>query len=354
MPLNPEDVVRKTFTSVVLRRGYDEKEVDTFLEEVVAELRHLYGRVDELKAEVATLQARVSSDVASERVQREQQQVDLVRAERRELVADLAELQARYDQTSLAAQEAEQRRDEAARAVGALEQRQAELNEQVRREQQQLERIHAERDEVLAAQDRTAAELRTLRAAAEIQAEGLGPIETALSGNAQLDDLAVVTAIAHHLHTDHVEQGRAHAEELRTSAEQEATTLRETTERQCEQLRTSAEDEATTLRETTQRQCEQLLTDASRVATAEHERIVREGQETHERLVGEAEEQRAGILADLQARRELAETRIEDLNRSQRDYRDRLRHLVQDQLAALDDGAWSATAAPTEKDLAIP
>ncbi|WP_132974529.1 DivIVA domain-containing protein [Ornithinimicrobium sufpigmenti] len=241
MPLNPEDVVRKTFTTVVLRRGYDEKEVDTFLEEVVAELRHLHGRVDELTAEVATLRARGSSDVASERVQREQQQVDLVRAERRELVADMAQLQARFEQTTQEADAAEQRRERAQRKVAELEQRQAELDEQVHQEQKQLEGMHAAREEVLAAQDRTAAELRTLRAAAEIQAEPLGPVEIEPTGNPQLDDLAVITAIAHRLHADHVEQGRALAERLRTTAEQEAVSVREVAQRECEQLRTCAE-----------------------------------------------------------------------------------------------------------------
>ncbi|WP_132974528.1 hypothetical protein [Ornithinimicrobium sufpigmenti] len=90
------------------------------------------------------------------------------------------------------------------------------------------------------------------------------------------------------------------------------------------------------------------------MARSEHERLVQEGQQAHDRLVGEAQERRAGILADLQVRRELLETRIEALERSQQDYRDRLRLLVQDQLAALDGDGWAATADPTGKDLAIP
>lgn len=318
MPLSPEDVVRKTFTTAVLRRGYNEKEVDTFLEEVVAELRRLYERTDELAAQVSNLEARTSSDVVSERVQREQHQVELVRAERRDLVADMAELQARHDQTVRATDEAEQRRDEAARAAIELEERRATLAGQVRQQEERLERVHAEHDEIVAAQDRTAAELRTLRAAADVQAETLGPIETEPTGNAQLDDLATVAAVAHRLHTDHVEEGRAHAE----------------------QLRTSAEEETTALRESTQRQSEQLLTDARSMARAEHERLVREGQESHDRLVREAEERRAGVLADLEARSELLEARLASLDAAQRGYRERLRELVQSQLDALDDQGW--------------
>lgn len=329
MPLNPEDIVRKTFTSSILRRGYDEKEVDTFLKEVVAELRRLYEQVDELEAEAATLRARTSSDVVSERVQREQHQVELVRAERRDLVADMAELQARHDRTSQAADEAERRRDEAVQSGDELEARRAELAEQVQQQHDQLERLHAEHDEVVAAQDRTAAELRTLRTAAEVQAETLGPIEIEPSGNPQLDDLALVTAVAHRLHTDHVEQGRAHAEELRTTVEEETTALR-----------TSAAEETSALRESSQRQAEQLLTDARAVAKTEHHRLVGEGQETHDRLVREAEEQRAGVLADLQARKELLEERLASLDAAQHRYRERLRELTRSQLDALDDEAW--------------
>lgn len=332
MPLNPEDVIRKTFTTSILRRGYDEREVDSFLEEIVAELRRLHGRVGELEGEVGTLQARTSADITSERVQREQHQVELVRAERRDLVADMAQLHTRYEQTSQGAQEAERRRDEAARAAEELEARRAALVQEVQQRQEQLEQLHAEHDEVLAAQDRTAAELRTLRAAADIQADSVGPLDVRSTGNPQLDDLTVVATVAHRLHVDHVEQGRAQGEELRTSAEQEATTLRQST----------------------RRRCEQLLADANDVAQAEHERLVRLGQEAHDRLVGEAEEQRAGVLADLQARRELLETRIESLDRSQQDYRARLRLLVCGQLADLDDEAWSATAAATGDELAIP
>lgn len=41
MPLTPEDVRNKQFTTVRLREGYDEDEVDAFLDEVEAELTRL-------------------------------------------------------------------------------------------------------------------------------------------------------------------------------------------------------------------------------------------------------------------------------------------------------------------------
>ena len=41
MPLTPEDVQNKRFTTVRFKEGYDEEEVDAFLDEVEAELRRL-------------------------------------------------------------------------------------------------------------------------------------------------------------------------------------------------------------------------------------------------------------------------------------------------------------------------
>lgn len=53
MPLTPEDVANKQFTSTRLKPGYDETEVDEFLDEVEAELTRLYRENDELRAKLA-------------------------------------------------------------------------------------------------------------------------------------------------------------------------------------------------------------------------------------------------------------------------------------------------------------
>lgn len=51
MPLTPDDVANKRFKVVRFREGYDETEVDAFLEEVEAELRRLNARVLELETD---------------------------------------------------------------------------------------------------------------------------------------------------------------------------------------------------------------------------------------------------------------------------------------------------------------
>lgn len=53
MPLTPEDVRNKQFTTVRLREGYDEDEVDAFLDEVETELRRLTRENDELRSKLA-------------------------------------------------------------------------------------------------------------------------------------------------------------------------------------------------------------------------------------------------------------------------------------------------------------
>ncbi|WP_440710438.1 DivIVA domain-containing protein [Herbiconiux sp. YIM B11900] len=52
MALTPEDVVNKRFSQTKFREGYDQDEVDDFLDEVVVELRRLTQENEELKAQL--------------------------------------------------------------------------------------------------------------------------------------------------------------------------------------------------------------------------------------------------------------------------------------------------------------
>jgi DivIVA domain-containing protein len=53
MALTPEDVVNKRFAQTKFREGYDQDEVDDFLDEVVVELRRLTQENEELRAQLA-------------------------------------------------------------------------------------------------------------------------------------------------------------------------------------------------------------------------------------------------------------------------------------------------------------
>ncbi|MET1051606.1 MAG: DivIVA domain-containing protein [Mycetocola sp.] len=66
MALTPEDVVNKQFQQTKFREGYDQDEVDDFLDEVVVELRRLLQENTELKAENAQLKARLEGSDTGE------------------------------------------------------------------------------------------------------------------------------------------------------------------------------------------------------------------------------------------------------------------------------------------------
>ena len=58
MALTPEDVVNKRFQPTKFREGYDQDEVDDFLDEIVIELRRLNQENDELRKKVAELSSK--------------------------------------------------------------------------------------------------------------------------------------------------------------------------------------------------------------------------------------------------------------------------------------------------------
>jgi len=60
MALTPEDIVNKRFQSTKFREGYDQDEVDDFLDEVVVEMRRLVGENDELAKKMAGSEARIA------------------------------------------------------------------------------------------------------------------------------------------------------------------------------------------------------------------------------------------------------------------------------------------------------
>jgi DivIVA domain-containing protein len=59
MALTPEDVVNKRFQATKFREGYDQDEVDDFLDEVVNELRRLTEENDDLRSKLGACERRV-------------------------------------------------------------------------------------------------------------------------------------------------------------------------------------------------------------------------------------------------------------------------------------------------------
>lgn len=65
MALTPEDVVNKRFQPTKFREGYDQDEVDDFLDEIVVELRRLNQENDELRKKLAEAGNPVPANAAS-------------------------------------------------------------------------------------------------------------------------------------------------------------------------------------------------------------------------------------------------------------------------------------------------
>jgi DivIVA domain-containing protein len=65
MALTPEDVVNKRFQATKFREGYDQDEVDDFLDEVVVELRRLNQENEELRQRVSAAESRAAEAAKS-------------------------------------------------------------------------------------------------------------------------------------------------------------------------------------------------------------------------------------------------------------------------------------------------
>jgi DivIVA domain-containing protein len=60
MPLTAEDVVNKRFQPTKFREGYDQDEVDDFLDEIVVELRRLYQENEDLRRRLLAADGRIA------------------------------------------------------------------------------------------------------------------------------------------------------------------------------------------------------------------------------------------------------------------------------------------------------
>lgn len=361
MALSPDDVIRKSFRGSRLRRGYDEAEVDAFLEEVVAELRRLHSYASELETTAA--RASEPEHVEALRVSREREQLEEIRTERRELVGELGAMQTQLEQATHRLQHTE----EATRELDALL---AESERRLRAAQGQesevaarLGRVQSDYEDLRSAFEGLVSELRGIRVQAEAEASdvlGALPSELPETGNGQRDDIQVISVLARQMHEHQVKEGkrtadqlcseaRSQAEAIDGAARAESDRILTQTRSEADRMITDARDEAESIveeatadarhmRDTAQERAEQTLS-ASR---GEAESLRTSGREEHDRLIAEAEEQRAGVLGDLQARRAVLEARIAELAALLTTSRGHLREVLREQLGLLDDDTrWS-------------
>ena len=282
MAFMPEDVLNKNFTATQFRRGYDEHEVDDFLDEIVVEMRRLTSENEDLSKQLQTCleDKGVVPPDAKDRIAAARQSVE--RAEK----------------------------DSAARITKA--------------------NADAERAETRAAERKKAAEEAANETAKSSSAVPAAAVVAAAGVEGGMGSAAGVLALAEKLHEEYVSEGRNTRERLISEGQ-----LRH------DQVVGEAIAQQEELRSTSQAKHDALIAEA----TARHEQLITEARERATGMVAEAQQKRAEVLQTLGHERTLLQTRIDELRAFERDYRARLKSHLEAQLQQLEQTGVDETAA---------
>ncbi|MCS4594949.1 DivIVA domain-containing protein [Brevibacterium sediminis] len=188
MALTPEDVVNKRFQHVKFRDGYDQDEVDDFLDEVVVEIRRLYQENDELRQKLSTAEQRVKELEAGGASAAPAQDIDATQA----MPAAVPAPEAKEEAPAPA---------EAPAAPAPVEETPAPVVKEA----------------APAPQDNSAAPAMTAGAAGGAAGAGLGAAAVGGDGDAH-----GLIALAQRVHDEHVAEGERKRDELIKGAEKEA------------------------------------------------------------------------------------------------------------------------------------
>jgi len=278
MPLTPAEVHNVAFKKPPIgKRGYDEEEVDAFLDIVEVELSRLIEENNDLRARISSGQPGPSAGGGGA----DPAELAAAREENGRLQNRIAELERTLNQGKNGAQ---QQVVQLQQQVAALEQQLAENRKQLEQAQQNL--VEAQR-----------------AAAAAPKAGGTQPAEH----HAQAVQML---ALAQQTADQHLAQSKAEADRLLAEARQNAdATLADAHERSTRQL---AEAEARA----------KQLGDESNAQAAQ--------------TVSDAEQRAATITAQLEQRKSALERRLEELRTFEREYRTRLKSYLESQLRDLD------------------
>jgi DivIVA domain-containing protein len=385
MALSPEDVLNKTFTQTQFRRGYDEREVDDFLDEVVAEMRRLTKDGEDLRgqlndcrqgrgmsampisapgmdtAELKALQAkhqdlerrnydlqRLLNDekqareaAVRELEQERQRQAALAQGDLDKATRDaderIATVTARAEEAEREAAERIARAKANAESAEREASKRAEAAESEARQRAEMARRDAEiarRDAEAARADHEVAQrdLTDARAqATNLRSQGVdtNTAEMAAVGGGSA---AGVIALAQRLHDEHVSEGIQKRDALIAEGESRHRDLLAEAQGRHDELMATAQARHDQLLGAGQNRHDQLIAEA----TERHEQMIIEARERSTGMLHEAQQKKAQILEELGRERSILERKIEELRTFERDYRARLRAYIENQLQELD------------------
>ncbi|WP_279671803.1 DivIVA domain-containing protein [Flexivirga meconopsidis] len=370
MALTPEDVVKKEFTKPkgFGRSGYDEIQVDDFLDEIVVELRRLNAENEDLTGKLEDCHrskgqpGRAEADVTSPGANTPAAaspaaavpaltpvsggkdtdetaavpNAEAAKAAKADLAAAQGELKTARDELTRTKAELDQAKSELTNTKQEQERAETALRdaqERLKTAQQQLDdvqRQHSDAAQAPAAlaasgeqQGQPAQEGQRLQASPEAQ-QLVSP-----------ESAAGVIALAQRLHDEHVREG----ETTRDRLIGEATTQRE-------QLISEATSQRDELVSTGQSRHDELIAagqsrhdELVQSGQTQHDDLVRTGTEQSEQMVREAEERKNRILTELNTERDRVTTDIDKLRAFEGDYRTKLRGYIEGHLSQLDHTA---------------
>ena len=315
MPLTPAEVHNVAFKKPPIgKRGYDEEEVDAFLDIVEVELARLIEENNDLRARVgsgggapAPAPAAVNGADPAE--------LAAAREENGRLQGRIAELEKTLNAGKNGAQQ----------QVVALQQQLAQTEEQLNETRGQLEQAKQ-------------------AAAAAAAAQSAGPNLTKGDGasGAQLDaeshhaQAVQMLALAQQTADQHLAQSKAEAERLLSEAQASAAAHVSEAQASANAALTEAHERSTRQVADAEDRAKKLDEDSAARAT---------------QMVRDAEQRAATITAQFEQRKAALERRVEELRTFEREYRTRLKSYLESQLRDLD-ASGKADPAPANSDLA--
>ncbi|WP_151524158.1 DivIVA domain-containing protein [Serinicoccus kebangsaanensis] len=321
MALSPEDVIKKSFSATHLRRGYDETQVDDFLDEVVVELRRLVAENDGLRTDLEDCRAGGGSMAGAASTATDEQ------------------LDPR-DADAAAPAGADSDVESLRRQLAECQEARAAAEQQLAQAQERVAGVEQERDELRTSMEQVAA-VGADQPDAEVSAAGG-------------EDPSSIISLAQRLHDQHVAEGEsAKARLIEEGDGYKASVVAEADERSAELLRTGQESHDRLVHEgqaqhdellrTGQESHDRLVQEGQAqhdelVSTGEQERdrLVGEGQSNHDQMISEAESQRTSVLEDLHGQESALASTISGLQTQENDLRQRLRAFLTDQMERLD------------------
>jgi DivIVA domain-containing protein len=294
MPLTPAEVHNVAFKKPPIgKRGYDEEEVDAFLDIVEVELSRLIEENNDLRARAnggAPPPPQQAAPVDDGRFEAVQNELNAAREENQRMHAHIGELE-----RALSAGH-----DGAQQQVVALQHQLAETEQQLSESRVQLQQAQ-----------RAAAE-------AQAQAASAAPGEVPMEHHQQAVQML---ALAQQTADQHLAQSKTEAERLLTEAQ-----------RNHDEMVSGAQDQA-----------RQHLAEAESRA----KQLDEESTSRAQRTIQDAEQRAATITAQFEQRKAALERRVEELRTFEREYRTRLKSYLESQLRDLDA---SGNAEPAQNE----